>query len=138
MQNEFFQIQNDILNNERGLSDRNEGPVVAQAQFLYAPPDVRRGEDEERTAISGLDRGERKKKSGKTVWFATKYLSALYWMGSNFLLSIFSSPRSAWASCNSQLPRSFLGSSSAEPLIFTSARSQNPSLYLTDTYATRE
>lgn len=36
-----------IHNTERGLSDQNEGPVVAQAQFLYAPPDLRRGEDEE-------------------------------------------------------------------------------------------
>lgn len=53
-QNQFFQIQNDILNGERGLSDQNEGPDSVQERMR------KRTEEEEGTAISGLDGGERK------------------------------------------------------------------------------
>lgn len=120
---------------------------------------LKRVKDEEKdrgvredTAISGLDRGERKeeRRGKRKAWFATAYLSAsfLYWSESedwahhwlslsSLLFSLF--PRLAWRPCNSQLPLQ-LPWLFFKPVFsaFASACSPYPSLYLTVTYTSRE
>lgn len=105
----------------------------------------RRMEEYERTQLLVVwteERG-RKKRGEKKAWFSTTYLSAssFYWTESEDWAHHWLSLSSLlfWRPCNSQLPLQ-LAWLFFSPVFyaFATACSQNPSLCLTDTYATRE